>query len=411
MTEATARVGRVGHLGRVGRLRIVIAVIAVIFLAAKLVIADRTLGTNDVSSWIEFARGESLVGPIRIYSFVWEHDLYNHPPLIGYFLQLVNLAQSWGSPPRFTIRLAASVADVAATFVVFELLRRRRPLNVAAASAVMVAASPVLFVVSGFHGNTDPIFTMLTVTSLWLLADRRMPVLAGIAIGLAIGVKVIPMVAIPALGVYAWKRGRREAISFGAAFTAVFLLTWGPALVLEFGPILEHVVGYPGTGITRWGIVQLGHWTGTPWWARLWNSAVGRSLEVLICALVPGFAVWRRPGAVVPAVAWSLIAFLALASSFGVQYFVWPVAAAYLIGFCWSTAYNLTAGGTLIEIYNRWSGGLPWNYAIARPFTIAETYYFLVPWILLLVVLVQATGAIFPGRRDAWLRSTRTRRR
>ena len=44
------------------------------------------------------------------------------------FLQLVNLAQSWGSPPRFTIRMAASVADVAATFVVFELLRRRRPL-------------------------------------------------------------------------------------------------------------------------------------------------------------------------------------------------------------------------------------------------------------------------------------------
>ena len=50
-------------------------------------------------------------------------------------------------------RVPASLADLGAALLVFEVLRTRRPLQLAARSAILVAVSPVLFVASGLHGD------------------------------------------------------------------------------------------------------------------------------------------------------------------------------------------------------------------------------------------------------------------
>lgn len=378
------------------RPRTAILSFAIPVLVLKLVIAARTFGTNDIAHWQDFLNGVRTAGPVGIYGLTFERSFYNHPPVAGYFLWLVNGVQNTGIPFNFTIRAVASLADVGSAIVLFELLRRRRSVAEATLAGMMVAVSPLLFVVSSFHGNTDPDFVFLTILGVYLLVDRKMSACAGAVIALALGVKIVPAVVVPVLLVYAWKQGRRPFLGFTAAGAAVFAATWGPALVLQFGPLRADVLGYGGNGSSLWGFMQIGHWLGDPAWVGV-AGGPGRMVLVAVCALVPALAVWRRPAVVLPAVAWSFLVFLAFATTFGVQYLVWPVVVGYLIGFRSATLYNVSAGVILVEVYNRWSGGLPWGRAYANEFTGAEKVALLLPWAVLLLMVVRATMLIFPG--------------
>ncbi len=383
-------------------------------LLIKLSIAATTFGTNDIVHWADFLAGERRAGPVGIYALTFPNgSFYNHPPLIGYLLAFLNLIQDAGIPFRFTLRALSSLADVGTALLVFELLRRRQPVARARLAAVLVAVSPLLVMVSGFHGNTDPIFVLLVLLGAHLLVDRRLPVLAGAAIALSVSVKIVPMVVIPALAVYAFRRSafRRDAARRDAArtgpgdllrclvgFAVVFGLVWGPALILQFRQVRTDVIGYGGFAVSPWGIRALGHWMGDPSWVHTFSSAVGRAAVVAVCALLPACAVWRRPDVVLPAVAWSLIGFLVLAPSWGVQYMVWPLAACYLIGPACGTAYNLVGSVVLFVVYNRWSGGLPW-YRARATFVVPEPELLLMmlAWAVLAAVLIRATIKIFPS--------------
>ncbi len=379
---------------------VTVAALAVPVLIVKLVVAARTFGTKDMLHWADFTAGVRAAGPVDIYGLTFPHSFYNHPPLMGYVLWFVNGLEDIGISDNFSIRALASLCDVGSAFVLLALLRRRRPLKQATLAAALLALSPVLLLVSGFHGNTDPDFVFLTLLGLYLLADRRLPLYAGVVLALAIGVKIVPMVVLPAVAVYAWKRGRRTLLLLAAGFLATFALTWGPALLTQFQPVKAQVLGYAGNGYSLWGVMQIGHWLGDPGWVAVLGGP-GRIGLVLVCALLPALAVWFRPAVLLPATAWSLLMFLAFATTFGVQYLVWAVAVAYLVDLWWATAYNISAGILLAVIYNRWSGGLPWDYADPTPFTNGEKIGLLVPWGVLLVLTALATVAIVRGRPEA----------
>lgn len=373
-----------------------VAAVAVPVLLVKLALAAGTVGTKDMMHWADFLAGVRSAGPVGIYGLTFPRSFYNHPPLMGFVLWFLNGLRDIGITDNFSIRALASLCDVGSAFLLLALLRRHRPLLQATVAAVLLAVSPVLLLVSGFHGNTDPDFVFLTLLGLYLLVDRRLPLYAGAALALAVGVKIVPVVVLPALAVYAWKRGRRPALLFVAGFAVVFAVTWGPALLGQFGPVKAHVLGYNGNGYSLWGIMQIGHWLGDPWWVGV-LAGPGSVGLVVVSALLPALAVWHRPAAVLPAVAWSLLVFLALATTFGVQYLVWAAAAAYLVDLWWATAYNVTAGILLAVIYNRWSGGLPWHYADPSPFTDGEKIGLVVPWVALLVLIALATRAVVRG--------------
>ena len=369
-------------------------------LLVKLVLAATTWGTNDIAHWGDFLAGVRSAGPVGVYgvTFTTNNSFYNHPPLIGYLLEFVNLVSDTGIPYRFTIRALSSLADVGSALLAFELLRGRMPLRRAQFGAIGVALSPVLILVSGFHGNTDPIFVAFVLLSLYLLVDRAMPVAGGAAVAIAIGIKIVPMVVIPALLVFALRRGRVDLLRFAAGFVVVFALTWGPALVTELGPLRTNVIGYAGFSHSPWGISQIGHWLGDPSWVSTF-AGPGRTLVVVISAVVPAIAVWRRPGVIVTAVAWSLLTFLTLAPAWGIQYMVWPMAACYFIGLAWGSAYNLTAGVVMFMIYDRWSSGLPWYRARATYFAPQyELIALMVPWLVLAATCIRGTIKLFPKR-------------
>ena len=346
----------------VGQRRRLVLGLALLLLVLKCVIAARTYGTNDIRHWTDFVNGVAERGPVGVYGITFERSFYNHPPVIGYFLQLVDLGRHHGLSIGFSIRSVASLADVGSALLVFEILRRRRSLREATWAACLVAVSPVLVIISGFHGNTDPIFVLFTLLALHLLADRDKPLAGGLSMGIAIGIKIVPVVAIPALLVLAYTRGRRSLFRFGAGFTLAFGISWLPALISQGRPVREHVLGYAGSGISQWGLIQIGHWFDDPGWADFLTNS-GRFPIVLLCALVPAALVWRRPAMAAEAVGLSLVAFLFLSPAFGCQYLVWAMAAAYLLNFGWATAYNLGAGLVLFKIYTRWAHGFPWNHA------------------------------------------------
>ncbi len=373
----------------------VLAVALVVF-ALKVWMAAATYGTNDIGHWTAFADTERLTGPEGIYAHYIPGSFYNHPPLMGYYLQLVNWLRDAGVGLPLTIRTTSSLADVATALVVFELVRVRRDVGSGMVAGALVGASPVLFLVSGFHGNTDPIFTCLTLVSVWLLVDRRRPELAGVAIALAVGVKIIPFVAIPALLIYAWRQNRPYFVRFAAGLAVAFLLTWTQALLTAFSLVKRNVFEYAG-GTSYWGIVQLGHWLdggGTPGWLADFVGG-GRILPVLLCAAVAAIATWRRPQLAPQAVAWALIGFLALGTAYAPQYAVWPVAACYLFGNPLATAYNLSMGAIEFEVYNRWNGGFPWYRASASDPTTFEVDVLIVPWLVLMAILVHGLLVLF----------------
>ncbi|MGH3301749.1 MAG: ArnT family glycosyltransferase [Streptosporangiaceae bacterium] len=381
-------------------------------LVLKLCVAATTFGTNDVGYWESFAAGVRRAGPINIYAL---HNLaapYNHPPLIGWMLVVINYLVSHGFTVPFLIRVPASVADVVTTLLIFEMLRAKRSLREATVAALLVACSPVLFIISGFHGNTDPVFVMFTLLSAYLLINHPWPTrpwlasaLAGVAFAVAVSVKIVPFVVLPTLLLLAARLGRRQLASFLVGCGAAMLPLWGPVVLRQWQPFRTDVLGYPGIWLRQWGPVEFATAMRFPASVITFIVGPGRFVVVLLSAFLPALLLYWRRDAALPAIGLSLALFLLLSPAFGTQYLTWPLAAAYLIDLRAATAYNLGAGALLAEVYNRWNGGLPWYRAWATPLHPTEVAALGVVWALLLFVALTSLYRIakFPGANRSQL--------
>jgi hypothetical protein len=378
----------------------------------KLVLAAGTFGTEDVARWRDYARGVAHAGPVGVYRlhfravplFPHHHHhlhywLYNHPPLIGYLLVVVNAATQRGVSFPLAIRIPAIAADVVTCFLVLELLRTRRSLREAFAAATLVALSPILLVISGYHGNTDPVFIMFSLLSVYLLVDRRAPGLAGVSIAIALSVKIVPVVIVPTLLVFAIGAGRRVALRFVVSMGAMIALTWAPVVTQVWQPFRHDVLGYGGTARPRWGLAQLASIVGHPSWVTN-HGTTGRYITVFVVTVVPAVLVLRRPWLVVEASALALVGLLVLSPAFAMQYLVWAAVPAYFLSFAGATAFNFFGGFLLIEIYNRASGGFPWYHIkLLDNITSAEQVALLGVWMSLLVVMGAGISRIVRTRR------------
>jgi uncharacterized membrane protein len=364
----------------------------VLFAAAvttvlKLEVAARTFGTNDVGYWGAFAAAVRRYGPVGIYG----HHLrlpvqYNHGPLSGWMLAAINrVLDHHVLSFQFLIRVPACLADFVTALLVFELVRRTRPVREAAIAGVLVACSPVLFVVSGFHGNTDPVFVMFSLLSVYLLVVRRAALWAGVAFGLAVSIKLVPIVLVPLLLVVLVRLGRRRLAAFATGGAVVFLVLWVPVLVSRWHAFRVQVLGYNGGALRQWGLPQFLTWAHLP---GAWLAGPSRFGILLLSGLAAAAVAWRRPDAVVPAVGLAFVLFLLLSPAFGMQYLAWPLAGAYLIDLGAATAYNAVASAYVLVVYDHWNHHLPWHWyqAWAVPFSSRELTLMVLTWIALAAV-------------------------
>jgi len=403
---------------RVVQVRIVVLAVAIGFAVIKLIFAARTPGTNDVTTFQGFADAIRHYGPINIYG----HRIpvasvpgaflapYNHPPLVGWMLVVFNRLTDLGISFRFLIRVPATLADVVTSVLVFELVRGRRPLREAAVAGLVVASSPALVVISGYHGNTDPVFVMFALASLYLLVNERSGFVAGLAFAAAINIKIVPIVTLPVLLLVAARSSRRRLLAFLAGSGALLAVTWGPVVPHRWTAFKENVLGYKGLNYPQWGLVQFARTLGfsTHWQEMLRGG--GRYPLLLLSAGVPLLIAWRWPTASTSAFGLSLVAVLLLSTSTAARYVVWAVAAVFLVNVWAGVIYNVAASALLIVVYDSWNGGaLPWNWGHARsgPWTHGEVLLAGIVWLTLLAVLL--IGLLPPEKVD--LRRVMTRRR
>ncbi|MGR6972402.1 ArnT family glycosyltransferase [Streptomyces cynarae] len=385
--------------------RIAVLAAGLIMFTGKIRLAAATYGTGDVELFSKFTQAIGKVGPVDVYNFPFHAPLlYNHGPLTSYILALFSALVSHGSSFPLLIRLPACYADLVTCLLVFELSRERMGIRRAGWCGVAAALSPVLFGVSGFHGNTDPLFVALVLLSAWLLMRRSQgvacPAWAGVALGLALSVKTVPAVAVPALLICAFRAGRRCARFFCGGLLVTLAALWGPPCLMYPRQVLTHVLEYRGLPLFFWGPVAWGDLAGASHNVLTWWQSHGPFWVALASAGLGAWLAWRKPRDIGAAVGLAMAVPLLLSTVTADQYLSWA-AAGVLIAHFWSgLAYNLVAGLFVAELYTKWNEGYPRGVALGRLWTSFETGFSAVVWVVLAIAVTVGTRAVLNARPE-----------
>ena len=355
-----------GLRGPAARRALLIGIPLALATGLKLWLALTTFGTNDVRYWNTFMRYIVAKGTVTIYRDIW---YYNHPPAVSGFLWLLHLVADHaphGFP--FAMRLPAILADVGSVLLMYRLVRLGWGERRGILCAVGVALSPILVLVSGFHGNTDPVFMCLILLAADRLLIGKSAASAGAILGVAINVKLVPLLVVPIFFLHL--DGTRARGRFAAALAGVIGLGFGYHFAVAAPFVKRNVFEYSGLR-NIWGVTELAH-AGFP---PIGSPGAGTALKLLIAALIVTRAIAQsrhRPAARTPgdaargclrSIGWAFLLFLLLTPGFGIQYLSWLAIASFLIEPSWAFGYNLLGGAFSFAVYHYWNRGFPWNIA------------------------------------------------
>lgn len=371
--------------------RILVLLLAVCALAARLYCAATTVGTSDVVLFWKFAHTIQRDGLLAMYE---KTAFFNHTPLVGWFSQAA-LALSGGEqrPFAFLLRLPAVFADF---FAVLALLTWREKSGRPAWWALaLFAASPVAFMVSGYHGNVDSVMALGILLAALACAAQR-PALCGLCLGLACQIKVVPVLLAPAFLFLWWHRGGASRFSLAAGLTV--LVGWSYPLATIPAVFLKNVLGYGGfSGV--WGITYLLRFSGVPALREMAfdhptpaQAAIMLGLKGLIIGAAVTLA-WRRrkvaPGEIFGTLALTWAVFFVFAPGFGSQYLAWLAPILLVANERWFAAVTAASSVALFTFYTVISKGLPWDMGFTVHSIAAQwTGWLLLPWLTLVAFLV-----------------------
>lgn len=319
----------------------------------------KTYGSNDVYAYERFFGWSHYLGA-ELYQAAWD---FNHPPSMLHVFRILGwLTDVSGLWFPFWLRLPAIIADVGSLWILFEILRRRLHEASIRQALLMFAAAPALILISGFHGNTDSVMLFFLLLSVALM-ERGLSGRAGVAFGLAMCFKIVPVIALPVI--FFHQTDRRKRIAFMGAAGITLLAAWSPYLLQSPGPVLQHVFGYRSYA-GHWGISYLALQLGNvaPEWRWL-NEFIGRFGPYLLLASIPLLSLYlRRSGASLYAqVGFVFFWFLSFSNGFGVQYLAWLIPWTVGLGALPSGVFYAVSGAFLFLVYDYWAQGMPWYLA------------------------------------------------
>lgn len=349
------------------RWRPAILVAALFGFACKLSLAWCTTGTNDMRTWeadLHVIRTEGGQGVYKRFVPIYEdgklahEQVFNHPPLMIAFLSLWGwLEEQTAIPLRVWLRGTAALADLGSLALLFLAARKGR-WPASGPLLCILAASPVAIFISGFHGNTDPILLFFILASAYAFDCHHHLPASGLLLGIAAGIKIVPLLLIPAVILALPTFHQRTIWSAAAAVSA--LLPALPYLSIAKN-MAKNVLGYTSVE---------GNW-GIPFLYRFLHLSHPYPASVVLkwtmLSAIVAIAVWfsRRPHPVSLFHRWgtTLFLFLAAAPGFGIQYLAWLSPWPTALGLRPMLAFHSTSGLFIAVVYTLWSGAIPWDYA------------------------------------------------
>jgi uncharacterized membrane protein len=256
----------------------------------------------------------------------------------------------------------------------------------------LLALSPVSLMVSGFHGNTDPVMVLFLVLACYMCARQR-PWLCGLFFALSCQVKIIPVLFFPVF-LFFWLH-RRAVVAFLIPLVVTSIALWWEPLLHFPTLFIKNVISYG----SYWGIWGISYWlrlTGLQDFSWVWyerfsplQTVVVDLLKVLIVLSVFVVA-WRRRvldgAAVMNSIAIGWIVFFIFSPGVCAQYLVWLAPFILFLSptfYAWVTA---TSSLFLFFFYNIIAHGLPWYFAIStNQLNTVWTPWTIWPWSALIV--------------------------
>lgn len=374
---------------------IALAAFAIVGLAVRLWVMTRSAGSNDIVLWKGFADN------IRRFGIVWTYDnvrIFNHPPLPGYFAYAV-YALSLSAPVRFefAFKLLPLLGDVLSGALLV-LIWRRQGAAAAARAVAFLALSLVSILVTAHHGNTDPLVVALVLLSAYLF-DRGRTLAAGLALGAALNVKLIPGVLLPLyfLRCRSWRDVERLL-----AGLVPWTLPFVPVLIRVGKAFARNAIAY-NSNPHRWGLNALLEFaSGTDRVKQLGATLYplfrehGRYPMIAAIMAIAGVAQWRDRWSMVELATLGMICFLVFAPGFGPQYAVYAAPMLLAVDLRRGLAYSCAAGLFVLILYaETWTGERPWYSHFVTHFSYAGVVVGMVAWTL----LVEAGVTILARRR------------
>ena len=323
-----------------------------------------SIGSVDVVFWMRHVNAVETYGSLRAYL---ASTFVNHPP---FGLEIARWTWRAGSLAGLefhdSFRLLQSLADLGTALVLWRLAPAVGRSGTWA--ALLFYLSPAAIFVSAFHCNSDPLMVFFLALAM-LFVVRQRPVLAGVEIGAAVGIKIIALAVAPLL-LLAWidRRARRRFLLTALATGA---LVFVPGLVASGSVMVRNIFGYTGWK-GGWGFVLISdlvdhvlprNFPGDP------TSMLVPALILSMVALWGAEAWWiRRHGLAIgrlpqtAGVAYLLILFLA--TGFMPYYLIWALP---FVAFLFTARGALVMHGLisayLFTLYTSWAHEWPWVYA------------------------------------------------
>ena len=352
---------------------------AICAFAIKIALANFTYGTNDVTTWTEDLAVIRHDGVRMLYlSGVQSvsHDgvryplqVFSHPPSMVHVLQFWGaLAQATHLPLQFWMRFTCALCDLAGLPILLWLVSCSKIAGNARLKVLLLTlacCNPLSIMISGFHGNTDPIMVFFLLLSVYCIEKKKAPLMAGIAMGLALAIKVVPVILAPAIFFYL--RRWSDRIWFFAAVLLVFLGAGWPYTFQFPAIILASISRYSSLpGI--WSILGV-------------NPALNK---IVLLTAITVLSYWlNRDRARLPLFAqFGLLfaLFLFFGPGFAIQYLAWMTPWVVYLGLTASSVFYLASSVYLFAAYTTWSGGLPWYFADSKPMGASGILLALICW-------------------------------
>ncbi len=380
---------------RTGDLNSVIVIgLALIALTLKLAIAYNTIGTNDAVIFYGFAKVLSQ----HSLEWTYQHSIYfNHPPLTAYYLRTIfwiseqGWCQQIGVHFPFLLRLPGIIADFVLVLVLIRMSKLHCDLRIPRWALALFALNPVSLMISGFHGNTDPVMALFLVCAGFMCLQGR-PAICGLFLALSCQIKIVPILFLPAF-VFFWLP-QRKIRAFLLSLVSLSAVLWSEPLLKFPALFFKNVMSY-GSYWGIWGVTYCLRLTGLREFSKVsfFDLAPAQIVVIVILKIVIVAAAlviaWRRRQlrgrAFINSLAYTWIAFFLFSPGVCAQYLIWLLPFVLVLSPALCSYLVLGSSVFLFAFYNITAGGLPWSVAISTD-DVRELWapWSLLPWSILI---------------------------